>query len=70
MGEIDYEKSLGRKMDEVRQHSELVFHRYLSGEAGIKKIDILFNGVKIKAADPFLLKKSTQAFCYQVVIVR
>ena len=34
MGEVDYEKSLGRKMDEVRQHLELVFHRYLSGESG------------------------------------
>ena len=38
MGEVDYEKSLGRKMDEVRQHLELVFHRYLSGESGIKKL--------------------------------
>ena len=61
MGEVDYEKSLGRKMDEVRQHLELVFHRYLSGESGIKKLEILFNGVKLKAADPFLIKKSTQA---------
>lgn len=59
MGEVDYEKSLGRKMDEVRQHLELVFHRYLSGESGIKKIEIVFNGVKLKAADPFLIKKST-----------
>ena len=40
MGEMDYEKSLGRKMDEVRQHLELVFHRYLSGESGIKKLAI------------------------------
>lgn len=47
MGEVDYEKSLGRKMDEVRQHLELVFHRYLSGESGIKKIEILFNGVNV-----------------------
>lgn len=47
MGEVDYEKSLGRKMDEVRQHLELVFHRYLSGESGIKKLEILFNGVML-----------------------
>lgn len=36
MGEVDYEKSLGRKMDEVRQHLELVFHRYLSGNPELK----------------------------------
>ncbi len=70
MGEMDYEKSLGRKMDEVRQHLELVFHRYLSGESGIKKLDISFNGVKIKAADPFLLKKSTQAMDTETLIIR
>lgn len=70
MGEIDYEKSLGRKMDEVRRHLELVFHRYLSGESGIKKLEIFFNGVKIKAADPFLKKKSTQAMDAETLIVR
>lgn len=70
MGEIDYEKSLGRKMNEVRYHLELVFHRYLSGETGIKKLEILFNGVKIKAADPFLTKKSTQAMDEETLIIR
>lgn len=70
MGEIDFEKSLGRKMDEVRQHLELVFHRYLSGESGIKKLEIQFNGVKIKAADPFLMKKSTPAMDTETLVVR
>lgn len=70
MGELDYEKSLGRKMDDVRQHLGLVFHRYLSGEAGIKRLEIFFNGVKIKAADPFLLKKSTQAMDTETLIIR
>lgn len=70
MGEVDYEKSLGRKMDDVRQHLGLVFHRYLSGEAGIKRMEIFFNGVKIKAADPFLLKKSTQAMDTETLIIR
>ncbi len=70
MGEIDYEKSLGRKMDDVRQHLGLVFHRYLAGESGIKRLDISFNGVKIKAADPFLLKKSTQAMDTEILIIR
>ena len=70
MGETDYEKTLGRKMDEVRKHLELVFHRYLSGEAGIKKLEIQFNGEKIKAADPFLVKKSTQAMDAETLVVR
>lgn len=70
LGEVDYEKSLGRKMDEVRNHLELVFHRYLSGESGIKKLDIYFNDVKLKAADPFLVKKSTQAMDTETLIIR
>ena len=70
MGEVDYEKSLGRKMDEVRQHLELVFHRYLSGESGIKKLEIVFNGVKLKAADPFLIKKSKQAMDTETLVIR
>lgn len=70
MGEADYEKSLGRKMDDVRQHLGLVFHRYLSGDAGIKRLEISFNGVKIKTADPFLLKKSTQAMDTETLIIR
>ncbi len=70
MGEIDYEKTLGRKMDEVRHHLELVFHRYLAGEPGIKKLEIQFNGIKIRAADPFLIKKSTQAMDEETIVVR
>ena len=70
MGEVDFEKSLGRKMDEVRSHLELVFHRYISGEPGIKRLEIYFNEVKIKAADPFLIKKSTQAMDTEVLVVR
>lgn len=69
MGEVDFEKVLGRKMDEVRSHLELVFHRYLAGERGIKRLDIYFNGVKIKPADPFLMKKSIQAMDDEVLII-
>lgn len=70
MGEVNYERSLGRKMDEVRSHLELVFHRYLAGETGIKRLEITFNGVKIKPADPFLIKKSTQAMDTEVLVVQ
>lgn len=70
MGEIDFGKSFGRKMDEVRSHLELVYHRYLSGESGIKKLDIFFNGQKIKPVDPFLSKRNTQAMNDETIIVR
>ena len=69
-GELDYASSLGRKMDEVRSHLELVFHRYLAGESGIKKLEILFNNVKITPADPFLQKKSTQVMDDETLVVR
>lgn len=69
MGEIDFEKSMGRKMDDVRNHLELVYHRYLTGERGIKKLRIFLNGVKLKAADPFLSKKSVQVMDDEIIHV-
>lgn len=70
MGEVDFEKSMGRKMDDVRNHLELVYHRYLAGERGIKKLKILLNGAKLKAADPFLTKKSVQVMDDEIIHVR
>jgi hypothetical protein len=60
MGEINFTASFGSKMDEVREHLALVFHRYISGEPGINKVSIKINNNTINAADPFLIKKSTQ----------
>jgi hypothetical protein len=42
-----------RRMNEVTQHLELVFHRYLAGEKGLKKVAILVNGVPLVPFDPF-----------------
>ena len=47
------EANLYEKMDIARKHLELVFHRYLKGESGIKSISILFNGDSLKPFDPF-----------------
>ncbi len=58
MGEVDRRDEFSFNMNEVRKHLELVFHRYLTGEPGIKKLTISFNNVEINAADPFLLKKT------------
>ena len=59
IGEDDMVTAFNKKMDLIRDHLSLVFHRYLSGEPGIKKIDIRMNNLSIKPQDPFLVKKST-----------
>lgn len=50
------------RMDDVRKHLSLVFHRYLVGEKGIKKISISINENKLEPIDPFLSEKSNQLF--------
>lgn len=68
-GCVDFAASMGRKIDSVRDHLSLVYHRYLSGEAGIQKISISINGMEIKPADPFLIKKSDQTMQEEVYTV-
>ncbi|MEQ8154927.1 MAG: ATP-binding protein [Clostridiaceae bacterium] len=70
IGESDFVTSFGLKMDIVREHVALVFHRFLSGEPGIKKIELLINNSKVKPADPFILKKSTQFMDDEFIKVR
>ena len=50
-----------KKMQEVREHLSLVFHRYLTGEEGLKKISISVNKLPVEPSDPFLKYKNTQA---------
>lgn len=69
-GEINFELSLGRKIDRVRDHLSLVYHRYLTGESGITKIQLLINGEKVKAIDPFLTKKSMQAMDDETLVIK
>lgn len=69
-GEINFEQSLGRKVDLVREHLALVFHRYLSGEAGLKKLSIQINFEKIVPIDPFLTLKSVQAMDDETLIIK
>ena len=68
-GEINFEQALGRKIDGVRDHLSLVFHRYLAGEKGITKLKISINGERIKAADPYLVNKSVQAMDDETIVV-
>ncbi len=47
------ESILYEKMDDVRKHLELVFHRYLQGEPGLRAISLFLNGERLKPFDPF-----------------
>lgn len=69
-GENNFELSLGRKIDRVRNHLSLVYHRYLMGESGIRKLKLFINGEKVKAIDPFLTNKSVQAMDDETLIIQ
>lgn len=69
-GEINFELSLGRKIDRVRDHLSLVYHRYLAGESGITKLKLSINGERIKGIDPFLTEKSVQAMDDETLVIQ
>lgn len=68
---IDISSSLSRRMEEgVREHLSLVFHRYLSGEKGIRRVVVYMNDDALAPNDPFLKVKSTQVMDVEPVSVR
>lgn len=60
---------VNEKLEAVRRHLSLVFHRFLSGEVkGYPKIDISINGSGIRAFDPFCRSnRATQVLPEEVV---
>lgn len=68
-GELNFEDNMGKHMDRVRDHLSLVFHRYLSGEAGLRKLQILINKMPLEFIDPFLIGKSTQVMDEESIVV-
>ncbi len=58
-GTASPEKLMNRQMDLVREHLSLVFHRYIAGESGIRKLHLTINDLAIEPRDPFLIGKST-----------
>jgi hypothetical protein len=42
-----------KRLDEAREHLELVFHRFLSGEPGLKRVEIRLNDRPLVPFDPF-----------------
>ncbi|WP_392561777.1 ATP-binding protein [Orbus sturtevantii] len=69
VGELNFERSMGKKMDEMRIHLSLVFHRYISGEPGLKKTLMRMNNILIKPSDPFLLQKNTQVMSDESIYI-
>lgn len=69
VGELNFSRSMGKKMDDVRNHLSLVFHRYISGESGLKKIQIRMNNTPVEPADPFLSKRNTQIMSDEIMYI-
>lgn len=70
VGEINFEYSLGKKIDAVREHLSLVYHRYLTGESGLRKLSININLKKVIPTDPFLTSKSVQAMDDEILVIQ
>lgn len=69
-GEESLEKALGDKMDRTRDHLSLVFHRYLNGEPGIRKLSIVINDNPVEPVDPFLtLHRATEPMIEENIVV-
>jgi hypothetical protein len=59
-----------RKMDQVRSHLELVFHRFLDGERPYRKVSIAINRRPLEPYDPFNSKHpATQRLPQEVIKV-
>jgi hypothetical protein len=60
-GEYSIEKALGNRMDLLREHLALVFHRFLAPDAGNPPVTISINNLPVRGFDPFLTRnKATQ----------
>lgn len=46
-------QNLVRQIDDTASHLELVFHRFLAGEPGLRRISMFLNGRKLEPFDPF-----------------
>ncbi|MEX2104109.1 MAG: ATP-binding protein, partial [Bacilli bacterium] len=69
VGEVNFDRSMSKKMSDVRDHLSLVFHRYISSEAGLKKLRINMNALPVEPADPFLTKRNTQVMADEVLYI-
>jgi hypothetical protein len=68
-GSISFDNAFGKKMDDVRSNIALVFHRYISGETGLKRVSIHINNAPVSPADPFLAGKSEQIMDIEPIVI-
>ncbi|QCV78451.1 ATP-binding protein [Enterobacter ludwigii] len=68
IGELNFECSMGKKMNDIRNHLSLVFHRYISGEPNLRKIKIRMNNICVDSADPFLSYRNTQIMSEEAIL--
>jgi hypothetical protein len=67
-GEISVQYALSTKMDLVRKHLELVFHKYLSGEPTLNRLEIRLNENAVEAFDPFFSRHPATQILQEEVI--
>ena len=61
---------INEKLDALGKHLSLVFHRYLEGEPGRRRLSVFVNGDKLEPFDPFCLNNSaTQRLPEEIVYV-
>lgn len=70
VGENNIADAFRHKMAIIREHLSLVFHRFLNGEPGLKKLDIRMNELSLTPQDPFLINKSTQFMDDETITIR
>lgn len=60
IGTLDFSRAMSKKMDVVREHLSLVFHRYINGEQGLKRVLLSMNDLPVEGANPFLIGRNTK----------
>ena len=67
-GDVDKEKGLLLKIKEIEEHLSLIFHRYLQGEPGLKKLTSESNGIALKPNDPFYVNRSDELPSERIIV--
>ena len=65
----DSRQNLVRQIDNTASHVEFVFHRFLSGEAGLKRIEVYLNGRRLRPFDPFCSRHAATQFGQEEVFM-
>jgi len=54
-----HQSDLVSRLDEIRDHLELVFHRFLAGESGLRRVQMAINDRPLTPFDPFFSSHET-----------